>query len=132
MQVCEKMKVPREVTLRIKLTNQRGVRQGDPLSPVLFTLVVDVLSSLISRVVTSGLIKAVKVGSEGIVISHWQFAKDTILFLENDKDSFLKALSLFQIFELSFWLKINPSKSGLARINIDSQDLFDATSLAGC
>ena len=94
--------------------DERGVRQGEPLSPLLFTLVVDVLSHLISRAMESGLIKGVKVGSEGIVVSHLQFANDTIMFLENDKDSFLNALSILQIFELSSVLKINLSKSCLA------------------
>ena len=71
-------------------------------------------------------------GSEGIVVSHLQFADDTIIFLDNVKDSFLNALSIFQIFGLSFGLKINLSKKGLAGINIDSQELSYAASLIGC
>ena len=35
-------------------------------------------------------------------------------------------------FELSFGLKINWSKSGLADINVDSQALSSMASLAGC
>ena len=112
--------------------DERGVRQGDPLSPLLFTLMVDVLSRVISRAMASGLIKGVKVGSEGIVVSHLQLANDTILLLDNDKDSFVNALSIFQIFELSSKLKINLSKSSLAGINIDSQELSYTTSLVGC
>ena len=49
---------------------ERGVRQGDPLSPFLFTLAMDVLSRLISRAVASGLIRGVKVGCKGIVVSN--------------------------------------------------------------
>ena len=108
------------------------MRQGDPLCPFLFTLVVDVLSRLISTAVANGLIRGVKVGSEGIVVSHLQFADNTILFLENNKDNFLNALSIFQIFELSSRLKINLSKSSLAGINIDSQELSYRASLVGC
>ena len=114
--------------------SESGVRQGDPLSPppLLFILVVAVLSLLISRVVESGLIKGVIVGSEGIVVSHLQFADDTILFLDNDKDNFLNTLSIFQIFELSSGLKMNLSKSDLAGINIDSQELSCIASLISC
>ena len=82
------------------------MRQGDPLPPLLFTLLVEVLSRLISRAVASGLIRGVKVGSEGIVVSHLQFADDKILFLENDKYNFLNTFFIFQIFELSSGLKL--------------------------
>ena len=58
------------------------MRQEDPLSPFFITLVMEVLSRLISRALASGLIKGVKLGSEGVVVSHLQFADDTILFLE--------------------------------------------------
>ena len=76
------------------------------MSSFLFTLVVDVLSHLISRAVASRLIRGVKVGSEGIVVSHLQFADDKILFLENDKYNFLNTFFIFQIFELSSGLKL--------------------------
>ena len=56
----------------------------------------DGLSCFISRGVASGLIKGVKVGLEGTVLSHLQFANDTILFLENDNDSFSNALLSFR------------------------------------
>ena len=93
---------------------QRGVRQEDPLSPFLFTLVMVVLSHLVSRPMARGLIRGVKVGSKGVEVSHLQFAIDTILFLDNDKDGFSNVLSLLQIFELSSGLKINWSKKQLS------------------
>ena len=56
---------------------------------------VDILSCLIYRAVASGLIRGVNVGFERIVVSYLQFADDTILFLDNDKDIFFNALSIF-------------------------------------
>ena len=46
------------------------LRQGDPLSPFLFTLVVDVLSHLVSRAIDNGLVKGIVVGGEQVVVSH--------------------------------------------------------------
>ena len=54
------------------------------------------------------------------------------LFLENDKDNFLNALSIFQVFELSSKLKMDLSKSNLVGINVDSHDLSNKASLTGC
>ena len=44
----------------------------------------------------------------------------------------MSALCLFQILELSSGLTINLSESGLAGINIDSQDLSNRASSVGC
>lgn len=64
-----------------------------------------------------------------VVIPHFfLFAYDTILILENDKDNFSNALSLFQNFELCSKLKINLSISGLDRINLDSQAIYSIDS----
>lgn len=58
----------------------KGLRQGDPLSPVLFNLVVDVLSRMLQKAAGERLIKGLGEGLvEGGVIS-LQYADDTILF----------------------------------------------------
>jgi hypothetical protein len=58
----------------------KGLRQGDPLSPVLFNLVVDVLSRMLQKAAGERLIKGLGEGLvEGGVIS-LQYADDTKLF----------------------------------------------------
>ena len=58
----------------------RGLRQGDPLSPFLFTPVVDVLSRLIFRAKERGLIEGFLVGRNRTRVLILQFADDTIFF----------------------------------------------------
>jgi retron-type reverse transcriptase len=57
-----------------------GVRQGDPLSPILFNIVVDMLAILINRAKEEGQISGVipNLVDEGLSIL--QYADDTILF----------------------------------------------------
>ncbi|XP_072060305.1 uncharacterized protein [Arachis hypogaea] len=59
---------------------ERGLRQGDPLSPFLFVLVVDVLHRMIRETMRNGCIYPLLVGRDNIELSHLQFANDTILF----------------------------------------------------
>ncbi|XP_016169078.1 uncharacterized protein LOC107611691 [Arachis ipaensis] len=59
---------------------ERCLRQGDPLSPFLFVLVVDVLHRMSGEAVRNGRIDPLLVGGEHIELSHLQFADDTILF----------------------------------------------------
>jgi retron-type reverse transcriptase len=60
----------------------KGLRQGGPLFPILFNLVVDILSRMLYKTVEAGLIKCL--GNDliqGGVIS-MQYANDTILFVD--------------------------------------------------
>ena len=59
---------------------QKGLRQGDPLSPFLFVLAVDVLNRLLGKAIECGYIEGLLVGSNKVELSHLQFADDTILF----------------------------------------------------
>ncbi|XP_058771248.1 uncharacterized protein LOC131644704 [Vicia villosa] len=61
---------------------QRGIRQGDLISPYLFVLCMDKLSHLISQEVNEGRWKTVRAGRNGQVISHLMFADDLLLFGE--------------------------------------------------
>ena len=59
-----------------------GTRQGCPLSPLLFNLVLEVLSTAIRA---EKEIKGIQIGKEEVKLS--LFADDMILYIENPKDS---------------------------------------------
>ena len=58
----------------------KGLRQGDPLSPFLFTLVADVLSRMLLRAEERNSLEAFRVGRNRTRVSHLQFVDDTIFF----------------------------------------------------
>lgn len=60
----------------------RGLRQGDPLSPYLFVLVMERLSQLIYEKMKSKEWKPIKLGRRGPAISHLFLADDLLLFGE--------------------------------------------------
>ncbi|KAH1039031.1 hypothetical protein J1N35_040774 [Gossypium stocksii] len=60
----------------------RGLRQGDPLSPFLFLICGEGLSSLMRLALREGHLKGVKANRRGPQISHLLFADDCILFRE--------------------------------------------------
>lgn len=63
-----------------------------------------------SRTVNDGLIKGLTIGLEGVLVSHLQFADDTIFILEQDVDSFVNTLSILRLFEVISGLKIYLTK----------------------
>lgn len=90
---------------------QKGLRQGDPLSPFLFNVVVEALNIIVERSKERGMIRGVQVGRDGINISHLQFADDTIFFCNNDVSEIQNVKRLLIMFEEMSGLKVNYSKS---------------------
>ena len=97
--------------------NSRGLRQGNSLSPLLFLLIMEVLSRVLRKTKECGLIHGFHVGpinSVGVRISHLLFSNDTILFCDASRDQLLSirlALSCFQTF--TGW-KVNKGKVRLS------------------
>ena len=67
----------------------RGLCQGKSLSPLLFLLVMEVLSRLLKRTEEGGFIRGFQANSRsqgGLHISHLLFANDTILFCDATRE----------------------------------------------
>ena len=89
----------------------RGIRQGNPLSPYLFIMCMEVLGFLISRRCEENLWDPIQVSRGGQAFSHLFFADDLVLFAKADLwncTSVLKTLDTFC--ELS-GQKVNLNKS---------------------
>ena len=69
-----------------------GTRQGCPLSPLLFNIVLEVLATAIRAEIE---IKGIQIGKEEVKLS--LFADDMILYIENPKVSTRKLLELIMI-----------------------------------
>jgi retron-type reverse transcriptase len=61
---------------------RKGVRQGDPLSPILFNIVIDMLAILINRAKNGGQISGVIPNIINDGLSILQYADNTILFMD--------------------------------------------------
>lgn len=62
------------------ISPSRDLRQGDPLSPYIFLLYAEGLSSLLSRAEGEGMITRVPISHRGTKLSHLFFADDILLF----------------------------------------------------
>ena len=60
--------------------SNHGLRQGDSLSPFLFTMAIDVLSRFILQKEFDGLLKGIEVARNCPSISHLMFVDDLIIF----------------------------------------------------
>ena len=83
-----------------------GTRQGCPLSPLLFNIVLEVLGTAIRE---EKEIKGIQIRKEQVKVS--PFADDMILYTENPKDSIRKLLELISEFSKVAGYKINTQKS---------------------
>ncbi|RVW46135.1 Transposon TX1 uncharacterized 149 kDa protein [Vitis vinifera] len=94
--------------------SSKGLRQGDPLSPYLFVVGMEVLDVLIRKAVEGGFLSGCNIrgGSESpLHISHLFFADDTIIFCEARKDHLTHLSWILFWFEAASGLKINLAKS---------------------
>src|SRR6266540_5996609 len=92
---------------------KKGLRQGDPISPLLFNIVVDMLAMLIQRAKEQGQIGGIVPHLIDGGLSILQYADDTILFMEDDLEKARNMKLLFCAFEYISGLKINFHKSEL-------------------
>ncbi|XP_016165230.1 uncharacterized protein LOC107607841 [Arachis ipaensis] len=111
---------------------ERGLRQGDLLSPFLFILVVDVLNRMIGEAVRNRRIAPLLVGRDNVELSHLQFDDDTILFCPLEEETVRNYKRLLRCFEVMSGLSINFDKSSLIPVNCSQEWASQMCRLLGC
>lgn len=81
------------------IRRSRRIRQGDPISPYLFLICVEVPSSLLTQAKQKRIITGVPTSPKGSKISHIFFADDNILFCKPNSVEWWRLLKK-QLFSL--------------------------------
>ncbi|MCI00450.1 RNA-directed DNA polymerase (Reverse transcriptase), partial [Trifolium medium] len=89
----------------------RGLRQGDPLSPYLFILVTEGLTTLIKNSVARGDLHGVKICRGAPLVSHLLFADDCFLFCRSTLEETNHLMSILKTYEEASGQEINMTKS---------------------
>lgn len=110
----------------------KGLRQGDPLSPLLFNLIGDAFSRMLDRAGRKNLVQGV-LGEfrEGGIMS-LQYADDTILF-SNANESFLLNLKhIIMWFEQVSGMRVNFHKSEVLTLNMEIEETHRVARIFSC
>lgn len=93
---------------------QRGLRQGDPISPYLYILCTEGLSRLIKQNIQEKKIHGFKASRSGPAISHLLFADDSLVFCKATDEESQNMLHLLNIYQRASGQEINYKKSSIA------------------
>lgn len=111
---------------------KRGVRQGDPLSPLLFVLAADLLQSILNEAMEKQLIQAPLIRNSCPDFLVIQYADDTILVLPAIPSQLWQVKNLLMHYANYTGLKVNYSKSFLVPLNINEDSLPGLLQILGC
>jgi hypothetical protein len=113
-----------------KNIHRRGLRQGDPLSPMLFILVMDVLCYLIKKAADDGLLEPLTENSVHNRIS--LYADDVVIFLHPVALDLVITMDILRIFGEESGLKVNMAKSSVFPIHCAVGNLDTIHNLLSC
>ncbi|XP_058783633.1 uncharacterized protein LOC131658343 [Vicia villosa] len=91
------------------LKAKRGLRQGDPISPLLFVLIMEYLHRCMVKLKDNSHYKFHPKCAR-MRISNICFADDLLLFARGDESSVIQMMTMFQHFSATTGLKANPKK----------------------
>jgi hypothetical protein len=109
---------------------KRGVRQGDPISPLFYLFGSDLLQSAVNDLHEGRLQRPIETHDEDFPII--QYADDTLLIMPADRVQIYALKEVLQKFSLSMGLRINYNKSQMLPINVSNDLLNMLASDFGC
>jgi hypothetical protein len=115
------MKCVTSISYKIKINGshtscfipQRGLRQGDPLSPYLFILCARGLSALLHKAEQDGKIQGIKICREAPSINHLFFADDSLILMKARINNLKELKHILEVYEQASRQVINKDKSSI-------------------
>ncbi|GJW25890.1 RNA-directed DNA polymerase, eukaryota [Tanacetum coccineum] len=116
-----------------EFTFHRGLRQGDPLSPFLFILVMESLHVSFQRLIDRGMFTPITVGNNNQVpISHLFYADDAMFIGKWTCENVNALMLMLHCFFLASGLKINVQKSSISGIGVRPSNVRNMAAIFGC
>src|SRR6185437_14339290 len=109
-----------------------GVRQGDPLSPLLYVLTSDLLQSMVNLARRQNLLNLPIPLQYSEDFPILQYADDTLVIMEACTQQMAVLKAILQDFSNLTGLKVNFAKSLLVSINVDENRTNLLAQLFGC
>ncbi|XP_058106238.1 uncharacterized protein LOC131249446 [Magnolia sinica] len=112
--------------------SSRGLRQGDPLSPLLFLLIGEALSKMLIRGHDQGILRGLSMPGLTHPLTHIQFVDDILKFSQPSPQYVNHLRTALHCFEAVSGLCINMGKSKLLGINVNTDTLLSSAIILGC
>ncbi|CAA7046646.1 unnamed protein product [Microthlaspi erraticum] len=101
-----------------------GLRQGDPLSPILFVMAMNVLSLMLNRAAIDGIFNY-HPGCKDVQLTHLSFADDLLIFVDGSSQLVAGVFTVLSQFEKMSGLAVNISKTSLFCSGVSDTTLLD-------
>ncbi|XP_021975310.1 uncharacterized protein LOC110870437 [Helianthus annuus] len=111
---------------------EKGIRQGDTISPFSFLIVMEGLSSMLRMACDNGMFDGVQLNNDGPIISHLLYADDTMVMGKWSQFNFNVLKRILRIFHLCSGLRINLHKSNLFGIGKSVEEIEVCANGMGC
>jgi hypothetical protein len=113
-----------------RIAHRRGLRQGDPTSPMMFVAAMEVMSAIIKKAVEGDMFSNLASISPLQRISI--YADDVVLFFKPERHELWVVKHILQIFGEASGLKVNFAKTTATLIRGSFEQEEEVTSILGC
>jgi hypothetical protein len=109
---------------------KRGIRQGDPLSPLLFIILVDTLQQIIKKFSSQGMLQHPVVSELPCPVI--QYVDDTLILIQGSINQAKLLKEILDVFSATTGLQINYYKTTFVPINLNEEEQASISDILGC
>lgn len=99
----------------------RGLRQGDPLLPALFTLFSDILSRMIAKAEMEGRLSGVKITRASPKITHLMYADDVVIYEKATREEAEEIKKILDQIPWPHFLQFHIKNSGIQQLGSENR-----------